>query len=73
MCLIILQSTRLTNLYSLERKSQVHEIFRQFVHEVGIPHELHSDNTRKLVMDNFKKNLNKYKFYISATAPYPFL
>ena len=47
----------------MERNSQVHREFKAFVHEVGISHGLHSENTKELVIGEFKKKVNKYEVH----------
>ena len=57
-------------IYPMHAKSQAHETFSMFVHEVGIPHELHADGAAELIKGEFKKKLNKYEVYTTTTEPY---
>ena len=57
-------------IYPMNAKSQAHETFSMFVHEVGIPHELHADGAGELIKGEFKKKLNKYEVYNTVTEPY---
>jgi len=60
-----------TKMYPMETKSQAHNTLSNFVHEVGIPHELHSDNAKELISGEMRKKLNKYEiYYTSTTDPY---
>ena len=59
-----------TKIYPMERKSQAHETLTNFVHEVGIPREIHSDNALELVAGEMKKKLIKYEIYTTMTEPY---
>ena len=57
-------------LYPMSAKSQAHETFSMFIHEVGIPHELHADGAGELIQGEFRKKLNKYEVYTTVTEPY---
>ena len=57
-------------IYPMETKSQAHGTFSTFIHEVGIPHEVHADGAGELVKGEFKKKLNKYEVHLTVTEPY---
>ena len=59
-----------TKLYLMENKSQAHNTLANFIHEIGIPRELHSDNAPELISGEMKKKLNKYEIYTTTTEPY---
>ena len=57
-------------IYPMESKSQAHETFSTFIHEVGIPHEIHADGAGELIKGEFRKKLNKYEVRSTVTEPY---
>ena len=57
-------------LHPLERKSRTQNKNSIIFHEVGIPHELHFDNVKDLVLENFKQKVNKYEIRTSLIEPY---
>ena len=57
-------------IYPMETKSQAHETFSAFIHEVGIPHEIHADGAGELIKGEFRKKLNKYEVHSTVTEPY---
>ena len=59
-----------TKLYPMDSKSNAHNSFSTLIHEVGIPHELHSDHAKELTEGEFKKKLNKYEVYQTTTEPH---
>ena len=59
----------LTRLYPMEKEATTHETFTVFIHEVGIPHKLHSYNAKTQVLGEFRKKVNKYKVHTSAIKP----
>ena len=59
-----------TKLYFMKTKSQAHETLTTFVHEVGIPKQLHSDNAPELTKGEMKKKMNKYEIYNTQTEPH---
>ena len=54
----------------METKSQAHETFSAFVHEVGIPYEIHADGAGELIKGEFRKKLKKYEVHSIVTEPY---
>ena len=54
----------------MKTKSQAHENITTFVHEVGIPKQLHLDNAPELTKGEMKKKMNKYKIYNTQTEPH---
>lgn len=56
--------------YPMESKSDAHQTLSSFIHEVGIPHSIHTDGARELKQGEFKKKLNKYEVHFSETEPY---
>ena len=43
-----------TKLYPLITGSKAHESVATFIHEVDIPHELHSDNAKALIQEDYR-------------------
>jgi hypothetical protein len=54
----------------MEAKSNAHITFLSFIHEVGIPHKIHSDGAGEVVASEFRKKLNKYEVYLTTNEPY---
>ena len=48
-----------TKLYPLIMESKAHVSLNIFIHEVCIPHELHSDNVKALIQGDYRKKVNK--------------
>ena len=46
-----------TKLYPLITESKAHALLTIFIHEVGIPHELHSDNAKALIQGDYRKKV----------------
>ena len=59
-----------TAVYPMMAEHQAHETLTTFVHQVGVPHELHSDGAKALVQGEFGKKLRKYEIYTTETEPY---
>ena len=51
-------------------ESKAHESLTTFIHEVGIPHELHYDNAKTLIQGYYCKKVRKYEIYTTETQPY---
>ena len=54
----------------MKKESQAHETLSAFIHEVGIPHEIHSDNAKALTLGEMARQLRKYKIYQTLSKPY---
>ena len=54
----------------MKTKSQAHETLTAFVHEVGIPKQLHLNNAPELTKGEMIKKMNKYKIYNTQTEPH---
>ena len=59
-----------TKLYPLITESKAHESLTTFIHKVGIPHELHSDNAKSLIQGDYRKKVEKYEIYTTETESY---
>jgi hypothetical protein len=58
-----------TRVYPMKLKSQAHESLSAFIHEIGIPSSLHSDDAKELMQGKFK-DLCK-EFHIPCTNSEP--
>jgi len=59
-----------TKIYPMHLKSQVHSSLSAFIHKVGIPSALHSDNTKELVQGKFKDLCTQYHIPCTYTEPH---
>ena len=62
--------TGFTKLYPMQKESNAHETLGRFIHQVGIPHELHSDGAKALIHGEYRKKLKKYEIQTTETEPY---
>ena len=51
-------------------KSQAHESLSTFIHEVGIPHEIHCDEAKELISGEMKKKMIKYEIHNTWAESY---
>ncbi len=56
--------------YSMESKGDAHFALNRFVHEVGVPTELHTDGSKEQALGNWKKICQKHSIYRTWTEPY---
>ena len=59
-----------TKIYPMVQKSQAHESLSTFIHEVGIPHEIHCDEAQELIQGEMKKKMIKYEIYNTWAESY---
>jgi len=59
-----------TRVYPMKLKSQTHETLSAFIHEVGIPSSLHSDDAKELMHGKFKDLCKDFHIPCSYTEPY---
>ena len=59
-----------TKVYPMSAEHKAHESLTTFIHQVGIPHELHSDGAKALTQGEFQKKTRKYEIHTSETEPY---
>ena len=57
-------------IYPLLSKSDAHEALSAFVHDIGIPGELHSDGAKEIAQGKFRKMMSKFGIFHSMTEPY---
>jgi IS30 family transposase len=54
----------------MKLKSQAHESLSAFIHEVGIPSSLHSDDAKELMQGKFKDLCKEFHIPCTYTEPY---
>ena len=59
-----------TKVYPMISKSKAHESLSAFVHEVGIPGSIHSDDAREIVEGKMLEKMRKYEIYNTMNEPY---
>jgi IS30 family transposase len=59
-----------TRVYPMKLKSQAHESLSTFIHEVGIPSSLHSDDAKELMQGKFKDLCKEFNIPCTYTEPY---
>jgi len=59
-----------TKTYPMKLKSEVADTLSKFIHEVGIPHAIHSDDAPELMQGKFKQLCKEYQIQTSYTEPY---
>ena len=57
-------------LYPMTTRSDSHHSFSNFIHEVGIPHSIHSDDAKEEILGLFCKKMKKYEVHYSSTEPH---
>lgn len=60
----------LTKVYPMGSKSDAHETLNVFIHEVGIPQEIHSDNAKELAEGYYKKICRDYGIKTTYSEPH---
>ena len=53
----------------MQSKSETHETLNAFIHEVGIPYELHSDDAKELMEGKFKQICRDYGIKTTYNEP----
>jgi len=56
--------------YPMQNKSETHETLNAFIHEVGIPYELHSDDAKELMEGKFKQICRDYGIKTTYSEPH---
>jgi len=59
-----------TKTYPMKQKSEAVDTLSIFIHEVGIPNALHSDDAPELMQGKFKQLCKEYQIQTSYTEPY---
>ena len=59
-----------TKVYPMKLRSQTHEALSAFIHEVGIPSSIHSDDAKELMMGKFKELCKEFHIPCTYTEPY---
>ena len=58
-----------TRVYPMRLKSQAHETLSAFIHEVGVPSSLHSDDAKELMEGKFKDLCKDFHIPCTYTEP----
>jgi len=56
--------------YPMKKKSDVPDTLSTFIHDVGIPHKIHSDAAKEIMQGNFKELCKEYHIPNSFTEPH---
>lgn len=56
--------------YPMKQKSEASDTLTKFIHDVGIPHILHSDDDPELLHGCFKQLCEEYQIHTTYTKPY---
>ena len=59
-----------TKVYPLRGKGEAHLALNKFLHEIGIPSELHTDGAGELVHGEWDKICQRYRVYRTFTEPH---
>ena len=59
-----------TKTYCMESKSDAHFALNRFVHEVGVPTELHTDGSKEQALGRWKQICQKHAIYRTWTEPH---
>jgi len=54
----------------MQSKAEAYDSLNTFIHEIGIPHELHSDNAKELMEDRFKQICCDYGIKTTYSEPH---
>ena len=54
----------------MQSKAEAYDALNTFIHEVGIPHELHSDNAKELMEGRFKQICRDYGIKTTYSEPH---
>ena len=61
---------RFCKIYPLPSKSHAFEALSSFVHDIGIPGEIHSDGAKEIAQGTFRKMMTKFGIFHTSTEPY---
>lgn len=59
-----------TKAYSMESKADAHFTLNRFIHEVGVPTELHTDGSKEQALNNWRKICQRHLIYHTWTEPH---
>lgn len=59
-----------TKIYPMKTKSEAADTLPAFIHEVGTPNVLHSDNAKELTQGRLKAPCNDYSIPCTLSEPY---
>jgi hypothetical protein len=70
MAQIYINDLTFTKVYTMKQKSDVPDTLSSFIHEVGIPHSIHSEDAPELKHGRFKQLCKEYGIANTYTEPY---
>lgn len=59
-----------TKCYHMKEKSHAHHALDSFLHEVGIPTELHTDGAKELTLGQWGKTCRRHRIHMRTTEPH---
>jgi hypothetical protein len=54
----------------MRSKEEAHQTLRCFIHDVGVPRVIHSDNAKELMQGQWKKLCNEFGIHTTYTEPH---
>jgi len=70
MAQIFVNDLNFTKVYPMQTKSETSDTLKAFIHDVGIPHALHSDDAKEFMQGSFKQLCKDYNIPCTYTEPY---
>lgn len=70
MAQIFINDLNFSKVYPMQAKSETSDTLKAFIHDVGIPHTLHSDDAKELMQGAFKQVCKDYNIPCTYTEPY---
>jgi transposase InsO family protein len=59
-----------TRIYPVKNKSDIADTLQSLMHEIGIPHTIHSDNAKELTQGRFKSLCSDFSIPCTLSEPY---
>lgn len=57
-------------IYPMKNKREIADTLSTFIHDIGLPHTIHSDDAKELVKGKFKSLCKEYSIPTTSTEPY---
>jgi hypothetical protein len=70
MAQIYVNDLSFTKVYPMKNKSDIPDTLSNFIHDVGIPHTIHSDNAPEIEKGKFRQLFKDYGIIQTFTEPY---
>jgi hypothetical protein len=70
MAQIYINEIMFTRIYPMHTKSEAADTLQALIHDIGIPHALHSDDAREITQGCFKALCRDYSIPCTQTEPY---